>query len=157
MRQLRTLLVVVLFVAIVMGATTFNNTAEAKKKTQEIVINEDDRETLARLLFLEGHTEGDECQRAIISVVLNRVEYGMWGDTIDDVIYFKRQFSTARKIKRTEATEKEFENIDWIIKNGKTLPDEVLFFRLKSYRGSKNYDTYRKIDRTYFGMLEDGE
>ena len=113
-----------------------------------------EREMLARLVYLEGGIEPIECQRAIVSVVINRWKNGYWGDTIEKVIYAKYQFSPASKIKTTTPTEKQYEAVDYVLKNGCTLPEYVLYFRANYHHKWTGYQPYEVIGRTYFGYLE---
>lgn len=113
-----------------------------------------EREMLARLVYLEGGIESLECQKAIASVVINRWQNGYWGDTIKEVIYAKAQFSPASKIKTTTPTEKQYEAVDYVLKNGCTLPEYVLYFRANYDHKWIGYQPYTVIGRTYFGYLE---
>jgi spore germination cell wall hydrolase CwlJ-like protein len=113
-----------------------------------------EREMLARLVYLEGGIESLECQKAIASVVINRWQNGYWGDTIKKVIYAKAQFSPASKIKTTTPTETQYEAVDYVLKNGCTLPEYVLYFRANYHHKWTGYQPYTVIGRTYFGYLE---
>lgn len=113
-----------------------------------------EREMLARLVYLEGGVESLECQKAIASVVINRWQNGYWGDTIKKVIYAKAQFSPASKIKTTTPTEMQYEAVDYVLKNGCTLPEYVLYFRANYHHKWTGYQPYTVIGRTYFGYLE---
>jgi spore germination cell wall hydrolase CwlJ-like protein len=113
-----------------------------------------EREMLARLVYLEGGIEPIECQRAIVSVVINRWQNGYWGDTIEEVIYAKAQFSPASKIKTTTPTETQYEVVDYVLKNGCTLPEYVLYFRANYHHKWTGYQPHKVIGRTYFGYLE---
>ena len=46
-----------------------------------------ERELLARLVYRESNIESLECQKAVASVVINRLHSGYWGDTLSEVIY----------------------------------------------------------------------
>lgn len=52
-----------------------------KESAYKYNISSVERETLARLVYLEANTESLECQSAIASVVVNRLESGDWGET----------------------------------------------------------------------------
>lgn len=125
---------------------------ENDNKANKIEISSEDRELLAKLLYLEGRGESVECQKAIISVVVNRLNSGYWGKTYREVIYSKNQFSPAKYISKTEATKTQYEVVDDIIKNGTTLPCYVLYFRAGHF-----FDwckSYVQIDNTYFSYTQ---
>lgn len=114
-----------------------------------------EREMLARLVYLEANTESIDCQKAIASVVINRWQNGYWGDTLEDVIYAKGQFTPSKIIPQTTPTENNYEAVDYVIKNGCTIPEYVLYFRA-NYGFSQTWDGYNEyvqIDHTYFGYL----
>ena len=114
----------------------------------------DDREILARLVFLEANTESLECQKAVASVVLNRVKSGYWGSTLQNVIYAPGQFTPASKIPNTTPTDKNYEAVDYVLTNGSTLPSYCLYFRTRYHFEWQGYVPYTSIDNTYFGYLE---
>lgn len=127
-----------------------------KESAYKYNISSVEREMLARLVYLEANTESLECQSAIASVVMNRLESGDWGETLYDVVYAPYQFSPAEYISNTTPTEMNYKAVDYILKNGSTLPSEVQYFRT-DYGFSKiwkGYSEYKQIDRTFFGFFE---
>lgn len=68
-------------------------------------ITEKERETLARLVYLEARGQSYLGQKAVVEVVLNRVLSDEFPNTIDDVIYQKNQFSPAKYIETTTPTQ----------------------------------------------------
>ena len=111
-----------------------------------------EKELLAQLLYHEARGESLECQKAVASVVLNRVESGLWGDTLKDVIYAKNQFEPVGKglLPNTKPLQKQYEAIDYVIENGATVPSNVLYFRAGHYF---EWGTdYINIDNTYFSI-----
>ncbi len=118
-------------------------------------VTSEEREMLARLVYLEANTENLDCQKAIVSTVMNRWENGRWGDNIKDVIYAEGQFSPAYLISSTTPNTTSYEAVDYVLKNGSTLPSYVMFFRA-DYGFSETWEEYsehRQIDQTYFGYL----
>lgn len=89
-----------------------------------------EREMLARLVFREANTESIECQQAVVSVVINRWLSGMWGATLEEVIYSPQQFAPANLIYRTTPTETNYEAVDYVLENGVIIPEYVMYFRL---------------------------
>lgn len=117
-----------------------------------------EREMLARLVYLEANTESLECQRAVVSVVINRWQNGSWGNTIASVIYSPTQFSPAGLIHKTTPTETNYAAVDQILKNGSILPPYIMYFRSKYHFDWQGYAPYAKIDNTCFGyFLKDKE
>lgn len=116
-------------------------------------VTAEEKDLLARLVFLEANTESLECQKAVISVVINRWENGYWGNTLHDVVYAKGQFSTAKNIPIATPTANNYEAVDYVLKNGSTLPEYVLYFRANYHFKWNGYVSYKNIDHTYFGYL----
>lgn len=118
-----------------------------------LFLTEEERELLARLVYQEGNIESLECQIAIASVVINRVNAGIFGgDNIYDVIYAKGQFSTAYMLDETVPNDINYEAVDYVIQNGPSIPYYVCFFRANYY--FKEYTPYCNIDHTYFSYRQ---
>lgn len=116
-------------------------------------ITSEEREMLARLVYREANTEDIECQKAIVSVVINRWQSGKWGSTLEDVIYAKSQFSPANILYRTTPNETNYNAVDEVIKNGTTLPYYILYFRANYHFNWYGYNAYTKMGDTCFGYL----
>jgi hypothetical protein len=118
-------------------------------------VSSEEREMLARLVFLEANTESIDCQMAIVSTIINRWQYGHWGDTLADVVYAQDQFTPSGQIWKTTPGEANYEAVDRVLKNGVTLPEYVMYFRLDW--GFSNvwdgYTEYTKIDDVCFGYF----
>lgn len=117
-------------------------------------ITSEEREMLARLVYLEANTESLECQKAIVSVIFNRLESKYWGDSLKDVVYAQNQFSPAKYIGQTTPTEKNYQAVDDVLKSGATVPKYVLYFRADYHFGWNGYHPYQKIDDVCFGYVE---
>jgi hypothetical protein len=113
-----------------------------------------EREMLARLVYLEACTESIECQMAVVSVVMNRLQSGQWGSTLSKVIYYPYQFSPAGLIPKTTPTETNYMAVDYVLRNGSTLPPYVLYFRANYHFDWDGYKPYAQIDDVCFGYLE---
>lgn len=113
-----------------------------------------EREMLARLVYLEANTESLECQMAIVSVVINRWQDGMWGDTLEDVVYYPHQFTPANLIDKTTPTELNYTAVDLVLQNGCTMPPHVMYFRADYHFKWQGYKPYTQIDRVCFGYFE---
>lgn len=116
-------------------------------------VSETDREMLAKLLYCEGRGESIECQRAIISVVFNRLDSGKWGNSLHSVVYATGQFEPVSSglLKKAKPSQTQYDAVDYIIENGVTIPSWVLFFRASYHFNWKGYTPYCNIDNTYFG------
>lgn len=118
-------------------------------------VSSEEREMLARLVFLEANTESIDCQMAIVSTIINRWQYGHWGDTLADVVYSQDQFTPSGQIWKTTPGEANYEAVDRVLKDGVTLPEYVMYFRLDW--GFSNvwdgYVEYMKIDNVCFGYF----
>lgn len=113
-----------------------------------------EREMLARLVYREANTESIECQKAIISVIINRWQSGLWGDTLEEVVYAKNQFAPASLLYCTTPTEINYEAVDEVIENGITIPEYIFYFRADYHFKWNGYKAYNKIDSTCFGYME---
>lgn len=135
------------------------NIKETTHKAYTYSITNEEREMLARLVYLEANTESIECQKAIVSVVINRWQNGAWGDTIEDVIYYPYQFTPASMIAITTPTQTNYDAVDHVIENGSILPKYCMYFRA-SYGFSNTdwanygYHEYMQVDNTFFGYFE---
>ena len=131
-----------------------------KDHTYKYNVTSAEREMLARLVYLEANTESLECQMAIVSVVINRWQNGMWGDTLEDVVYYPYQFTPSGLIDKTTPTETNYAAVDYVLQNGATLPSYVMYFRA-DWGFSNVWDEYvehEKIDNVCFGyFLKDKE
>ena len=116
-----------------------------------------DLELLARLVHCEANTESLECQKAIVSVVLNRLEAGKWGDTLEEVIYYPNAFTPATfgELEEAEPTAENYEAVTWVLENGPTLPTYVRYFRSGHHHEWEGYEGYKVIDHVYFGYFVD--
>ena len=132
--------------------------------TTEIVypLTEVERHLLSSLLAHEyGYKNAEEGQRAVVSVVFNRLDY--YGGTLHDIIYAKNQFTPARLID-PETGLSEYKNIfdyyshcistvDYVSAYGVTIPRSVLYFRADYYFNWDSVTSYKNIGSTYFSGL----
>lgn len=122
-------------------------------------VTAEERELLARLVFCEANTESVECQRAVVSVVFNQLDAGKWGNTITEVIYYRNNYTPAvfGLLDTAEPTSINYEVVDYIIRNGSTLPTYVRYFRSGYHHQWEGYEGYCVIDNVYFGFFTDWE
>ena len=136
-------------------------TAKTKAKVQEkkahYQISNEERELLAKLVHCEASVCSTECKYDVVSVVFNRLEAGKWGDSISDVVYYKNAFTPVLegKLERTTPTKADYAAVEYVVKNGPTLPTYVRYFRTSYDFNWEGYENYKVIDNVYFGYFED--
>lgn len=97
----------------------------------EIHLTDAEIDTLARVIWLEARGEPFDGQQAVAEVVFNRMLSPAFPDTLDEVIYQPRQFSTAERIQSAEPTETQYIAISAALHGPNILPLEVVFFSQK--------------------------
>ena len=134
---------------------TIEEVIEESKAIPKMVyeLSAEDRELVTKLLYCEGRGESIECQRAIVSVIINRWQSGKWGSTISDVVYAKGQFEpvSTGAVSKAKPSQTQYDVVDYILRNGITLPSWVMYFRASYHFNWKGYSQYCNIDNTYFG------
>lgn len=114
-----------------------------------IDLSEDDQWLLSQVVYLESRGESTECQLAVASVVINRME--TQGKSMYDIIYAKNQFAVTPNIGKYTASRPVKEIVKKIINEGTTVPRCVTFFRADYYHNwSDLVQPYCSIDNTYF-------
>ncbi|MFR3291387.1 MAG: cell wall hydrolase [Lachnospiraceae bacterium] len=107
--------------------------AEPEPEPRYEEITAEERELLARVVYAEANTETLEGQIAVAQVVLNRVRSESFPDTVSEVIYQERQFSTAPILDSVTPTENNYEAVDLAFEL-EVVPYDVLYFS----RGAEN-------------------
>lgn len=125
-----------------------------KEPTYAYNITSAEREMLARLVYLEANTENLECQMAIVSVVINRLIDGRWGDTLEEVVYFPYQFTPSNLIYKTTPMELNYTAVDLVIQNGCILPPHCMYFRADHHFDWEGYKPHTQIGYVCFGYFE---
>ncbi len=108
-------------------------------------ITAEERELLARVVYAESNTEPIEGQIAVAQVVLNRVRSESFPDTVSEVIYQERQFSTAPILGSVVPNETNYEAVDAAFET-EVVPYEVLYFS----RGAENDRVWGQIGAHVF-------
>lgn len=108
-------------------------------------ITAEERELLARVVYAESNTEPIEGQIAVAQVVLNRVRSESFPDTVSEVIYQERQFSTAPILDSVTPTENNYEAVDLAFEL-EVVPYDVLYFS----RGAENDRVWGRIGAHVF-------
>ena len=144
---------------------TIDKTSAKSENKPAITITVEEREMLARLVFLESSICSDDCQRAVASVVFNRLDSGRWrkdvnkdGEiTLYDIIYYPNAFTPAGKIATTTPNQAAYDAVDYVLENGVTVPTYVRYFRTSYDFSWEGYENYTVIDNVYFGYFTDWE
>lgn len=112
-------------------------------------MDENDVYELATLVYLESGTESYECQKAIASVVIHRMQNDDL--TLQEVIYAKNQFSPAYLVAESCPSDSTLAAVKDVLQNGPSIPNYVTFFRADYYHNwSELIVPYCVIDHTYF-------
>ncbi len=119
--------------------------AEPEPEPRYEEITAEERELLARVVYAESNTEPLEGQIAVAQVVLNRVRSESFPDTVSEVIYQERQFSTAPILSRVTPNETNYEAVDAAFET-EVVPYEVLYFS----RGAENDRVWGRIGAHVF-------
>lgn len=119
--------------------------AEPEPEPRYEEITAEERELLARVVYAESNTESLEGQIAVAQVVLNRVRSESFPDTVSEVIYQERQFSTAPILGSVVPNETNYEAVDKAFET-EVVPYEVLYFS----RGAENDRVWGRIGAHVF-------
>lgn len=119
--------------------------AEPEPEPRYEEITAEERELLARVVYAEANTETLEGQIAVAQVVLNRVRSESFPDTVSEVIYQERQFSTAPILGSVVPNEANYEAVDAAFET-EIVPYEVLYFS----RGAENDRVWGQIGAHVF-------
>ena len=120
--------------------------AEQTASKKKVNLTESEIRMVASLVYLEAGDRSTACQRAVASVVVNRMrKYHM---TARQTVYQNGVFSVAWKVARTTPSKKSIEAVRYVCKNGVTIPSGVTAFRNRHYHNFGR--RYKCIDGVYF-------
>lgn len=115
-------------------------------------VTEEELDLAAKLVWMEARGESEECQTKIAEVLYNRLESGIWGDTLTEVIYAKSEygweFSPAPYLETAQPTEEIYKIVCGVFVNGSELEDRVMWFRANYFHKWAINEFF--IDNTYF-------
>lgn len=107
----------------------------------EIKYSEEDLYVMAHVIAGEAQYCDDKEQRLVGSVVLNRVEHDEFPDSIKEVVFQRKQYSSITdKNYFREPTESNWANAKWILENGSILPGYVIY----QSKGKQGHSVYLK-------------
>ena len=116
-------------------------------------------EQLVTLCYLEAGGESDAVIRCIAEVVFNRLQSGIWGETLTEVIYAPCEFDPAPYIAEFETggnliIEDKLDvirDIVWdVYYNGVSIPERVMFFRTDYYHNFYGAVNEFAVGNVYF-------
>lgn len=128
--------------------TTTPTKATATKPTNKVTqtYSKDDLYVLSHIINAEAGGESDECQLAVGSVVLNRVNHKSFPNTIYGVVFQKGQYSpTWNGSYYKTPTDRAVKNAKYLLENGSILPPNVVY-QAQFVQGT----VYKKIGTEYF-------
>jgi len=94
----------------------------------DVQLTEDDKELLARMIWVEAQGEPFEGQQAIAEVVLNRIVAENFPDTLRGVVMADGQFRSTEFLEDAEPTQTQYEAIEQALYGPYVLPIDVVFF-----------------------------
>lgn len=94
----------------------------------DIQLTYEERQLLARVIWVEARGESDEGQQAVAEVVLNRMASGKFGNTLNDVIYAEGQFRSVPYLDDAEPYQAQYDAIERAIYGPYILPEDVVHF-----------------------------
>ena len=102
---------------------------EPSDRYEALELSPEDRELLARLVWLEARGEPWEGQVAVAEVVLNRMLSPEFPDTLSEVLYQPGQFTPARRLSSTRAEETQYEAVEEAVYGREcVLAADVVYF-----------------------------
>ena len=94
----------------------------------DIYLSLDDKELLARMVWVEARGESFEGQQAIAEIVLNRLVADNFPNTLKGVIYAANQFKSTQFLEDAEPTRTQYEAVERALSGPYVLPMDVVFF-----------------------------
>lgn len=115
-------------------------------------LSQSDIDLIAKVLYLEAGNQSNEGQRAVVEVILNRVDsnHHSFPNSVYEVIYRKGQFSTVPMIASTSVREKELQNIQAVLNGARVLPNNDYVYFATSKINGRNFI---KIGDHWFSSL----
>lgn len=94
----------------------------------DIQLTYEERQLLARVIWVEAQGECEEGQQAVAEVVLNRMASPNFGNTLQGVIYAEGQFRSVPYLEDAEPHQAQYEAIENAIYGPYVLPEDVMHF-----------------------------
>ena len=94
----------------------------------DIQLTYEERQLLARVIWVEAQGECEEGQQAVAEVVLNRMASEKFGNTLSSVIYAEGQFRSVPFLDDAEPYQAQYDAIERAIYGPYILPENVMHF-----------------------------
>ena len=94
----------------------------------DIQLTKEDRELMARVVWVEAQGECEEGQQAVAEVILNRLASEKFGTTVKSVVYAEGQFRSVPLLEDAEPFQAQYEAIERAIYGPYILPEDVVHF-----------------------------
>ena len=94
----------------------------------DIELTAEERELVARVVWVEARGESPEGQQAVAEIIFNRLSCDQFGDTINDVIYSAGQFRSVPFLEDAEPYQAQYDAIDRALYGPNILPKDVFYF-----------------------------
>lgn len=94
----------------------------------DIHLTYEERQLMAKVIWVEAQGESEEGQQAVAEVILNRLASDNFGDTLKSIIYAEGQFRSASYLEDAEPHQAQYEAIDGAIYGPYILPEDVVHF-----------------------------
>ena len=93
-----------------------------------IELTAEERQLLARVVWVEARGESAEGQQAVAEVVLNRMAAAGFPDTLSGVIYAEGQFRSVPYLEDAEPYQAQYDAIEAALYGPNVLPTDVFYF-----------------------------
>lgn len=117
---------------------------------EDIPYTQEEIEMVADIVMNEASTEPFECKQAIAKVIFNRLEYGTYGSTLEDVINAPGAFCVSNN--NGDTTDECIEATIAAAMYPNCFPSDMLYFRNEHYHNF-GYE-YCKFGNTYFSTRD---
>ena len=106
----------------------FEEDLRGEPRHPDIQLTYEERQLLARVIWVEAQGECEEGQQAVAEVVLNRMASPDFGNTLRGVIYGEGQFRSVPYLEDAEPHQAQYEAIEAAIYGPYVLPEGVVHF-----------------------------
>lgn len=93
-----------------------------------VTLTMDERELLARMVWVEARGEPFEGQQAVAEVVLNRLVASNFQNSVESIIMAQGQFNSARFLDKAEPNQTQYEAVERALKGPYVTPINTVYF-----------------------------
>ena len=94
----------------------------------EIDLTAEERQLLAKVVWVESRGESAEGQQAVAEVVFNRMMSENFPNTLNEVIYGEGQFRSVPYLEDAEPYQAQYDAIERALYGPNVLPEDVYYF-----------------------------